>query len=173
MWSLPARIAAGAAVIGLALSGCAEVRDPITPQQARAEVIEAARDITSSLQFEVSEAKFSYESCNDEGEPPFRGVVNVLYWAPGVPHNQPVDPQQVIRLLAAHGWSTDSDFTSHSPTLRKNKINIIVTVSPHPPAGVELGAHVGVNVDGQCRDTFDHRSDRSILRVDVRNEIQP
>ena len=173
MWTRSTSKAAAAAVIGLALSGCADVvPDPISPQQARAEVIDAARDILATLHGEVTKALFSYESCNDQGEPPFRGMVNVSFWMPGVPHDQPVDPQRVIQPLVAHGWSPDSDFVSHSPTLRKDKVNIIVTVAPHPPAGVELIRHVGVEVDGECRDKFDHRSDHSILPVDVRKELQ-
>jgi hypothetical protein len=165
------KTAAAAAVVGLVLGGCAEVRDPISPEEARAEVIDAARDVRSSLDADVAEAKFRYESCNDQGEPPFRGVVDMGLWLPGVPHDEPVDPQRVIQSLTEHGWSSDSDFISHSPTLRKGAINIIVTVAHRPTAGKKIGAHVSVDVDGQCRDTFDHRTDHSILSVDVQKEI--
>lgn len=171
MWTLSKSVAA-AAVFGFALSGCAEVTNPITPEQARAQVIDAARDVLTTLHGELTEALFSYESCNDQGEPPFRGVVNMSLWMPGVPHDQAVDPQRVIQPLTAHGWSTDSDFVSHSPTLRKDQINIIVTVVPPAPAGEKFNSHVGVQVDGECRDKFDHRTDHSILPVDVRNELQ-
>lgn len=160
-----------AAITGLLLGGCTEVSDPITPEQARAEVIDAARDITAALHGEVAEALFRYESCNDQGEAPFRGVVQLILWEPGTPHTQAVDPQQVIQALTSHGWSTDSDFVSHSPTLRKGPINIIVDVTPPPPPGKTIGGHVGVDVNGQCRDTFDHRKDRSILSVDVSAEV--
>ncbi len=95
------------------------------------------------------------------------------FWMPGQPHDQPVDPQQVIKSLVAQGWSTDSDFKSHSPTLRKDQVNIIVTAVPTPRPGKHLVSHVAVEVDGECRDAFDHRSDRSILPVDVRTEVQP
>ncbi len=175
MWTLVARKAAAAAFTGLALSGCGgdAVLNPITPEQARAEVINAARDIVAILHADVAEATFSYESCNDQGDPPFRGVVDLSLWMPGIAHDQPADPKTVLQPLTAHGWSTDSDFVSHSPTFRKDKINVIVTIPPQPPAGITLGDHVGVNIDGQCRDTFDHRKDRSILPVNVSKELQP
>jgi hypothetical protein len=35
------------------------------------------------------------------------------------------------------------------------------------------GAHVVAHVDGECRDTFDYRTDHSILPVDVASEMQP
>jgi hypothetical protein len=171
VWTL-LKSAVAAAVIGLVLSGCAEVRDPISPEETRAEVIDAARDVRSILHGDVAEALFWYESCNDQGEPPFRGVVDMGLWMPGVPHDEPVDPQRVTQALTAHGWSTDSDFVSHSTTLRKGDVNIIVDVVPRPPAGKKIGAHVGVNVNGQCRDTFDHRTDHSVLQVDVQKEIE-
>jgi hypothetical protein len=176
VWSLQTRKAAAAAIMGfsLALAGCGDiVLDPISPQQARAEVVDAARDIVTTLHAEVTEALFSYESCNDQGEPPFRGVVGLSLWMPGVPHDQPANPQTVIKALVADGWSTDSDFISHSPTLRKNKVNIILNVVPRPPASVKLNSHVGVDINGQCRDTFDHRKDDSILGVNIKNELQP
>jgi hypothetical protein len=76
----------------------------------RAQVVDAARDIITVLHGEVTEATFSYESCNDQGEAPFRGVVDLSFWMPGVPHNEPADPQKVIKGLVADGWSTNSAF---------------------------------------------------------------
>ncbi len=173
MWALAKKCAATAAIFGVLLSGCAEVLDPMTPAATRAEVIDAARGILATLHGQLTEARFRYESCNDQGEPPFRGLVQMSFWLPGTPHDQPVAPRQVIQPLLAHGWSTDSDFLSHSPTLRKDRINVILTVVPQPPAGVSLNSHAGAEVAGQCRDTFDHRTDDSILSVDVQKELQP
>jgi hypothetical protein len=173
VWTLATRIAVAASTIGLVLAGCAEtVRNPISPQQARTQAVNAARDIVNALRGQVTEATFSYESCNDQGEPPFRGVAKVAFWLPGIPHNEPADAQAVIKGLVADGWSTDSDFKSHSPTLRKDNVNIILTVPPRPPAGVELNSHARVDVDGECRDTTDHRTDGSIVPVDISKEIQ-
>lgn len=173
MWTLSTRIATAAISIGLALGGCAEtVSHPISPQQARAQVVDAARDIVKAVHGQVTEATFSYESCNDQGDPPFRGVAKVSFWVPGVPHDEPADPQAVIKALVADGWSTDSDFKSHSPTLRKGGVNIILTVPPRPPAGIQLKGHAWVKVDGECRDTSDHRTDGSIVPVNITTEIE-
>jgi hypothetical protein len=165
VWTLRGRPAGVAMLIGLALSGCANsVSNPISPQQARAQVVDASRDIVTTLRAEVTEATFKYESCNDQGDPPFRGVAKVFFWMPGVPHNQPVDPQAVIGPLVRDGWSTNSGFTSHAPTLRKAKVNVILTVLPaHFPPGVERKSHAWADINGECQDTFDHRKDDSIL----------
>ncbi|EUA07952.1 putative lppJ [Mycobacterium kansasii 732] len=173
MWTRRVRIAVAAVSISTLVGGCAEVvRHPISPQQAREQVLVAARDLVNSLHADVTEATFSYESCNDQGEPPFRGVVDLSFWMPGVSRNGPADPKTVISALVADGWSTDSDFKSHSPTLRKKGVNAIVTVVPPALHGEGFNSHVGVKLDGECRDTFDHRTDRSILPVDISREIQ-
>jgi hypothetical protein len=173
VWTVSTKIAAAAAIVSLALGGCADkVRHPISPQQARKQVVDAARDIVQAVHGRVTEATFSYESCNDQGEPPFRGVADVSFWLPGIPHTEPADPQTVIKELVADGWSTDSDFTSHSPTLRKGGVNIILTVPSHPPAGLPLNSHAWVKVDGECNDMTDHRNDGSLAPVDIRNDVR-
>ncbi|HWF29107.1 MAG TPA: hypothetical protein VG327_12125 [Mycobacterium sp.] len=145
---------------------------PMPALQARAQVVDAARDIVNALHAQVTEATFSYESCNDQGEAPFRGVVDLSFWMPDVPHNKPADPQAVIKGLVADGWSTNSDFVSHGPTLRKNGVNIILTIAPNPPPSVDLVRHVGADINGECRDTSDHRTDGSTAPVDISKEIQ-
>jgi hypothetical protein len=173
VWTLAPKIAVAALSIGVALGGCGEnVSHPIPPLQARTQVVDAARDVVTALHAQVTEATFSYESCNDQGEPPFRGVVDLSFWMPGVAHNEPADPQTVIKGLVADGWSTNSDFVSHGPTLKKNGVNVILTIAPHPPASIDLVRHVGADINGECRDTSDHRTDGSTAPVDISKEIQ-
>lgn len=172
MWTTAAT-ATAALTITAALTGCVDaVRNPMSPQQARAQAVDAARGIVRTLHAQVTEATFSYESCNDQGAPPFRGVAKVAFWLPDVPHNHPADARSVINTLVAGGWSTDSDFKSHAPTLRKDNVNVILTVAPTAPAGVELNSHARVDVNGECRDTSDHRTDGSIMPVDISNEVR-
>jgi hypothetical protein len=174
VWIQARQIAIVAAGIGLALSGCGEaVSNPMSPSQARSQVVDAARDIVTALHAQVTEATFSYESCNDQGQAPFRGVVQLSFWMPGVPHNQPAEPQTVIKGLVADGWSTKSDFVSHGQTLKKNGVNVIVTIAPQPPPTIDLVRHVGVDINGECRDTSDHRTDGSTAPVNIRTDIQP
>ncbi len=50
--------------------------------------------------------------------------------------------------------------------------DIILTVPPRPPAGIQQKGHAWVDVDGECRDTSDHRTDGSLVPVNIANEIQ-
>lgn len=161
--------------IGIGLvGGCGEtVSHPISPLSARSQVVDAARDIVKALRAEVTEATFSYESCNDQGEAPFRGVVGLSFWMPGIPHNQAVDPQIVVKGLVADGWSTNSDFVSHGQTLKKNGVNVILSIAPPASPARTFARHVGADINGECGDTSDHRTDGSTSPVDISKEIQP
>ncbi|POX88611.1 hypothetical protein C3477_10250 [Mycobacterium kansasii] len=99
-------------------------------------------------------------------------MVDLSFWMRGVSRDGPADPKTVISTLVAGGWSTGSDFISHSPALRKKDVNAIVTVVPPALHGEGFNSHVGVKLDGECRDTFDHRKDHSILPVDIGKDIQ-
>ena len=73
MWIHARQIAVVATGIGLALSGCGDtVSNPVSPPAARSQVVDAARDIVTALHAQVTEATFSYESCNDQGQAPQR-----------------------------------------------------------------------------------------------------
>jgi hypothetical protein len=55
------------------------VSDPMTPEEAKAQVIAAARDVVKTLQLKDVGATFRYEACSDEGKPPYRGLVQIDY----------------------------------------------------------------------------------------------
>src|SRR5258705_8255416 len=68
------------------VSGCSAVNkfkdgasDPMTPEEAKAQVIATARDVVKTLQLKDVGATFRYEACSDEGEPPYRGLVQIDY----------------------------------------------------------------------------------------------
>jgi hypothetical protein len=91
-----------AASVALCACGGGEpVPNPITAEQARTEAIDAARDIATILHADIVDAKFFYESCNDQGDPPFRGTVNLRLWMPE--HDQSADATTVIQSLTAQG----------------------------------------------------------------------
>ncbi|OBK65813.1 hypothetical protein A5654_19180 [Mycolicibacterium fortuitum] len=67
------------------LVGCGggiAVTEPMTPQQARAQVIDAGKELVRDLGLRgnLVETVFSYESCTDDNKGPFRGklVMNLL-----------------------------------------------------------------------------------------------
>jgi hypothetical protein len=164
------RIVAGMSAV-LLCAGCHTiVLNPITPQEARQEVINLARQVVSDLGGDLVTATFFYDSCNEFGSTPFQGHVKLFEWLPDADRSQPVDRAQVLDKLGRRGWESRTEFDPHAAVLKRNGLDVTVYAEPPPVDGV---GHVQLDVLGQCRDTFDHRKDRSDSGEDVGSELTP
>lgn len=157
----------------LALAGCTDiVLNPMSPQDARRQVMDVSRQVIADLGADVADASFGYDSCNDYGKAPFRGQTSLGLWMPGADRSREVSPESVIDRLRQHGWRTDPNFHSHAVTFKRDKTDVQVWVIPPPLPNEPPVAHVSVNVLGECRDTFDHRSDgTNSLSTDIKGEL--
>jgi hypothetical protein len=131
----------------------ASVRNPLTPEQSKAQVVDAARDIVRALNLHVVEASFAHSSCNDQGEAPFRGEMRIAY--PLAPSFEASDAEVagMVQRLQGLGWTGDPAFHSHSPVLQKNNVAAVFrsqNVST-PTRGIELL--------GECRDVTTTKKD--------------
>lgn len=165
--------AIGLLMLVAVVAGCGgeTVTDPMTPQQARAQVMDIGKGLVRDLRLQgnLVETTFTYESCTDNNKGPFRGKLAMVFWMPGADRTAPVDPATIITALQQHGWQGDPDFHSHSTaTLTKNDVDAdvdVVKANP-PPVG-----HASIDLYGQCRDTYDHSKD-PFDRGDVTAELE-
>jgi hypothetical protein len=152
----------------LAANGCSDVvTNPISPEQARAQVMDAARDILATLHADVASADFFFDSCSDQGRGPYRGRVKFWLWMP-TDHGTAVPQTAVVEPLTASGWRTNDNAKSHAATLTRDGIDAIVTVAPQPAGN----GHAGVDLLGECRDTHDHNADHTTVPEDVTSQLQ-
>jgi hypothetical protein len=135
------------------LSGCDTVTsmangvtNPMTPEQSKAQVIAAATDVSKAVGQPVASANFSRSSCNDQGDAPFRGVVNIFYAAPTDPAAAASEFDQMKQRLQSAGWAGDSEFKSHGTTLKKSDVDAVLL-----PADASV-AKVQITLYGECRD---------------------
>ena len=145
------------------VSGCAVVNkfkdgvsDPMTPEEAKAQVMAAARDVVKTLQLKDVGATFRYEACSDEGKPPYRGLVQIDYAHSPTYDGSQAEVEGFVDALRRGGWSTDSGFASHAASLAKD--NVITVLRPYAPNGSG-----GIEVRGECRDDTDHRGNQDIV----------
>ena len=164
-------LSVAAALALLFATGCGEaVDDPISPQDARR--VDASRQVVNDLGAEVANAKFGYDSCGDHGDAAFRGHGNLLLWMPGADRTREVSADTVLNLLRQRGWQTDPNFTSHGTTFKGDGVDVSVWVIPPPKPDTPPVGHVLVDVFGECRDAFDHRTDRTDrLPEDIRGDV--
>jgi hypothetical protein len=74
------------ALLALVLQSCGQLKNfsegvihPMAPEESKAQVVDAARDIVRILGLKGVSAQFSRESCNDQAVAPFRGVIGLDY----------------------------------------------------------------------------------------------
>ena len=123
---------AQAAVAVTLVSGCGAVSwmtnngvaNPMTPEQSKAQVIDAARDIVGILDLPVQSAYFWRSSCNDQGDPPFQGSMRIAYpLAPSLEASK-TQISQWVEILRTKGWTAPGpDFHTHATALMKNGVS--------------------------------------------------
>jgi hypothetical protein len=154
------------AIVAALVSGCDavhplsnDVQNPLTPEQSKAQVVDAAKDVVGTLGLQVVEAVFWHSSCNDQGEAPFRGQVRIDY--PPAPSfgESGKEIEQMAQRLEDSGWSTDSEFKSQGTVLKKN--NVVAVLGPQnasvPTRDIQLY--------GECRDMTTAKGDTQTEKV--------
>lgn len=143
-------VVAGCGVVKSVENG---VPNPITPEQSRARVVDAAQEIVGTLDLSVLRATFSHSSCNDQGEAPFRGTVKLFYPPASSFEESDVEVAAMVNILQSSGWTADSEFHSHGAVLKKN--GVVVVFAPQnvssPNRNVELL--------GECLDVTTKKGD--------------
>lgn len=144
--------AAGA--LALALQSCSSIRNlsggvsnPMTPEQSKAQVVNAAREIATTLGLKGVSGHFSRDSCNDQAVAPFRGIVGLAYdHAPTLEASR-AEIQQMIATLKQHGWGAPGDFHTHASALSKQGVTAVF--DPYSPVQNSGGS---ITIYGECQD---------------------
>ena len=152
-------LTAATAVVAALVSGCDvldsknDVPNPMTPEQSKAQVVDAAKEIVGALDLEVVEAFFWHSSCNDQGEAPFRGQMRIAYPPAASLEESEVEVTKMAQRLESDGWSRDSDFRSHGTVLQKN--NVVAVLGPQNVSNPNRD----IQVFGECRDMTTTKGD--------------
>ena len=123
------------------------VSNPITPEQSRAQVIDAAKEIAGILNLQVIEpAYFWHSSCNDQGDAPFRGEMRIPYPLAASFEASDAEVAQMIQRLQTKGWTTDPGANTHGRAVTKNDVSAIF----YPQNAIDETR--SINLSGECRD---------------------
>jgi len=129
------------------------------------QVIDPAKQIVRAAGLTDVFGGFSFEACNDQGEPPYRGRLDVSFAIPG-----DVEPEKYIRQIAEtmvqQGWQ---DGPPPGKRLFGTVIHtdaVMAVLSQHPVAR-EDGA---LRIFGECRNMVDHRDD-AVKDVNVTDQL--
>ena len=140
--------------------------EPLSDEQAMAQVVEAARQIVRAAGLREVTGGFLFESCNDQGTPPYRGRVEMSFAL-----LDGIEPEEHLERIAAtmvqHGW------TAGGPA-GKRPFGVVVhsetamAVFGRACGDVTRGA---AQVCGQCRNMTDHRHDGKTVGVEISEQL--
>jgi len=143
-----------AGLLAIALQSCSSIRNlsegvphPMTPDESKAQVINAAREIVATLGLKGVSGHFSRESCNDQAVAPFRGVVGLDYDHAPTLEASKAQIEQMVATLKQHGWGAPGDFHSHAPAVGKQGVTALF--DPYSPVQNAGGS---ITIYGECRD---------------------
>ncbi|BBX96782.1 hypothetical protein AWC15_17980 [Mycobacterium lacus] len=138
---------------------------PLSDEQTRAQVIDPAKQIAKVAGLPDVSGVFGWESCNDQGDPPFRGRVDMSFDVPaGVDHDTYFE--QIAKTMVTHGWSAGPPTGKHlfGTVIHKDGVMAII--------GKSGGMYKDGSVDlfGECRNMGEHRHDGKWY--DVTDQLQ-
>ncbi|KAA1248571.1 hypothetical protein F0Q45_19900 [Mycobacterium simiae] len=118
------------------------------------QVIEPAKQIVKITGLQNVSGVFGWESCNDQGDPPYRGRVDMGYDMPtGVDRAAYFD--QIAIAMVDHGWSDGPPSGIHTFGRGLHKGGVLAIIGVHS-GGAQWGS---VQLFGECRNMGNHRHD--------------
>lgn len=139
----------------------------LSDAEAMAQVIDAAREIVRVAGLADVTGAFVFESCNDQGEPPYRGRVDMSFALPEGVVAEAVF-QRIAASMVAHGWSA-------GPPPGSCPFGVVVhTDSVMAVIGRACGspARGAVQVWGRCGTMTVHRRDGTTVGTDVTSMLR-
>ena len=141
---------------------------PLSDEQAMAQVVEAARQIVRAARLLDVTGVFLFESCNDQGDPPYRGRVDMSFAIPDATEPD-AHFKQIAATMADQGWST-------GPPPGTRPVGVVIhTETVMAIIGRACGATTrgSVQVCGQCGNMTDHRTDGKTVGTDITDQLTP
>jgi hypothetical protein len=137
---------------------------PLNDDQAMAQVIEPAKQIVAAAKLDGVSGGFSFTSCNDQGDPPYRGKVTMTFLLHGDPDAY---FQAVEQAMFNSGWNHGPlpGQAFHGSTLHKDGVTANMSYLPSDHAYGEMFLY------GECRVTADHHHDNP-SGADITDQLQ-
>jgi hypothetical protein len=148
--------------------------NPLSDDQAEGQVVDAAKQIAQLVSLPDMYGGFTFESCNDQGDPPYRGVVEMSFKLPvdnskGYPAEVNPDAffNQIAATMVAHGWTDGPPPGLHPNGRAINKDGVMAIMSWGPNPGWSR-----IQLYGECRNMTDHHNDGKTNWVKITDQLR-
>ena len=130
------------------------VAHPLTDEQAKAQVLEPAREIVGAGKLEHVSASYLLMSCKNADEPPYQGAIYLNFDVPDVLAT-PRYFDSIATAMTAGGWTEAMPPNRHpgGRTFTRDGVTVIYFRND------DNSNRATMQIYGECRDTTDHRRD--------------
>jgi hypothetical protein len=139
---------------------------PLSDEQAMAQVVEPARHIVRVAGLRDVSGGFFFESCNDQGDPPYRGRLEMSFAMPAG-----IEPDAYLHRIAVvmvtQGW-VDGPPPGKCPLGVVIHTETVMAIIARASAADTRGS---VQLCGQCRNMTDHRNDGKTVGVEITAQL--
>jgi len=148
--------------------------NPMSDQQTRDQVIEPAKQIAGFAHLQDPGGRFDFSSCNDQGDPPYRGLVSMSFtWPADESSGSPTDADpnkvfgQIATTMVAHGWNDGPPPDWHSYGRVLNKDGVVAVMTQNPVSGKG-----NIALYGECRNMTNHRGDGTMTGFRIDDQLR-
>ncbi len=130
------------------------VAQPLTDDQARAQVLGPAREIASTGTLRSVSASYLLMSCTNADEPPYQGAIYLNFDVPGVMET-PQYFNAIAMAMKTAGWAEAMPPNRHpgGRTFTRDGVTVIYFRND------DHSNRATMQIYGECRNTTDHRRD--------------
>jgi len=147
---------------------------PLSDDQAQAQVVDSAKQLAQLVNLPDVYGGFAFESCNDQGDPPYRGAVDMSFKLPvddtkGYPAEVDSDEffNQIASTMVAHGWTDGPPPGLHPNGRVINRGGVMAIMSWGPNPGWSR-----IQLYGECRNMTDHHNDGKTNWVKITDQLR-
>jgi hypothetical protein len=139
--------------------------NPMSDEQAEAQVVDVGRQLRKVAGLLDVSGGFSFESCNDQGEPPYRGLVDM---SSRLPAGTDVDTyaRQVAAAMVAAGWNDGPPpgLKPYGTVIHRDGVMVIMGIA-------NVDGLLAFTISGECRNMIDHRNDGKAVGREITDEL--
>ena len=139
----------------------------LSDEQAMAQVIERARHIVRVARLQDVTGGFVFESCNDQGDPPYRGRIDMSFAMPAEVESDAYFKQIAVTMVE-RGW-TDGPPPGKCPLGVVIHTETVWAIIGRASGTITRGS---VQVCGQCRNMTDHRYDGKTIGTEITDRLR-
>ncbi|AKK30601.1 hypothetical protein AB431_16550 [Mycobacterium sp. EPa45] len=130
------------------------VAQPLTDEQAKAQVLGPAREVVGAGQLKGVSASYLLVSCKNADEPPYQGAIYLNFDVPDVLAT-PKYFDSLATTMAADGWTEGMPPNRHPGGHTFTRDGVIVIYFRND----DRSNRATMQIYGECRNTTDHRRD--------------